>query len=354
MKGRRRWYLVAAAVAVVLIAVIVVVVLSPWSDEDEVPPIPGMGSEEEEERPVTNKVWGANLVLQIPVTPDQADQPADIALVDGNMYLLDTGRGRLLELNPDGKDPRVLDKQIDPKLVTSIPMAVATHQGQLYVADSGQAQVLVVAPSGTVSKVIPLAKANTADALPPRPLGIVVWDDGSFAVSDANNHRLIKYDADGKMLWTVGAGASARGENGFNVPGGLALDSAGNVYVIDILNSQVKKYSPDGVFVSSFGRAGDRAGEFSRPKTVAVDDQNNIYVSDGLQVAVQVFDQQGTYLGFIGRKDPADPNSESLFSAPHGLKIVDGKLYVVDRYKGVFVFDLSTVQSPTTETTVSE
>jgi sugar lactone lactonase YvrE len=314
-----------------------------------------MGSEEEEEeRPVTNKVWGATLVLQIPVTPDQADQPADIALVDGNMYLLDTGRGRLLELNPDGKDPRVLDKQIDPKLVTSIPMAVATHQGQLYVADSGQAQVLVITPSGTVSKVIPLAKANTADALPPRPLGIVVWDDGSFAVSDANNHRLIKYDADGKMLWTVGAGASARGENGFNVPGGLALDSAGNVYVIDILNSQVKKYSPDGAFVSSFGRAGDRAGEFSRPKTVAVDDQNNIYVSDGLQVAVQVFDQQGTYLGFIGRKDPADPNSESLFSAPHGLKIVDGKLYVVDRYKGVFVFDLSTVQSATTETTVSE
>ncbi len=90
-----------------------------------------------------------------------------------------------------------------------------------------------------------------------------------------------------------------------------------------------------------------------------MDAQGNVYVSDGLQVAVQVFDQQGTYLGFVGRKDPADPNSESLFSAPHGLKIVDGKFYVVDRYNGVFVFDLSTAQPgasqpETTQTTSSE
>jgi DNA-binding beta-propeller fold protein YncE len=359
MKGRRGWYLVAAGVAAVVLAIIVVVVVSPWSDDNEVPPIPGMAPEEEGERPVTDKVWGAVLEQHIPVDVEQADQPADIALVDGKMFLLDTGRGRLLELSTDGKEPRVLDKQVDPKLLMSIPMAVASHQGQLYVADSGQGQVLVVSPSGIVDRVIPLAKGSTADALPPRPLGIVVWDDGSFAVSDAANHRLLKYDADGKMLWTVGTGAPARGEAGFNVPSGLALDSAGNVYVVDILNSQVKKYSSDGAFVSAFGRAGDRAGEFSRPKAVAVDDQDNVYVSDGLQVAVQVFDQQGTYLGFIGRTDPADPNSGSLFSAPHGLKIVDGKLYVVDRYNGAFVFDLSTAQSgasqpETTETTGSD
>ncbi len=224
-------------------------VVSPWSDDNEVPPIPGMAPEDDGERPVTSKVWGAILEQHIPVDPEQADQPADVALVDGKMFLVDTARGRLLELSTDGKEPRVLDKQVDPKLVLSIPMAVATHQGQLYVADSGQGQVLVVAPSGTVSRVITLAKGSSADALPPRPLGIVVWDDGSFAVSDANNHRLLKYDADGNLLWTVGTGAPARGEDGFNVPGGLALDGAGNVYVVDILNSQVKKYSPDGAFV---------------------------------------------------------------------------------------------------------
>jgi DNA-binding beta-propeller fold protein YncE len=124
------------------------------------------------------------------------------------------------------------------------------------------------------------------------------------------------------------------------VPGGVALDKDGNVYVVDILNSQVKKYSSDGKFLFSFGQAGDAAGQFSRAKAVAVDDAGNIYVSDGLQDAIEVFDQTGVYVGFVGRKDPTDTNSGSLFQAPYGVKIVNGKLYVVDRYAGLFVFDL--------------
>jgi DNA-binding beta-propeller fold protein YncE len=224
-------------------------------------------------------------------------------------------------------------------------MAVTSHEGQLYVADSGSGQVFIVSPSGAVTKTISLEKGSSADALPPRPLGIVVWGDGSFAVSDANNHRLLKYDVDGNLLWNVGTGSRGQGETGFNVPTGVALDNQGNVYVVDALNSQVKKYSADGAFVAAIGRAGDRAGQFSRAKAIALDDAGYIYVSDGLQVAVQVFDQEGVYQGFIGRKDVADPNSESLFQAPHGLKIIGSKLYVVDRYAGVFVFDLPAAQT---------
>ncbi len=351
MKSKRSKYLVAGG-AVVLVAVIVVLVVllvsggeGPTSSPEA--SIPGVS---DEERTVTNKVWGATLALHIDIDPEQADQPADLAVLDTNIFLLDTVRGRLLDLGTDGKNPRVLDKQVDPKLALSIPMAITTHQGQLYVADSGSGQVLVVAPSGSVTRTISLAKGSSADALPPRPLGIVVWDDGSFAVSDANNHRLLKYDANGNLLWAVGSGVRDEGENGFNVPSGLALDKEGNVYVVDVLNSQLKKYSSDGKFLSAFGAAGDRAGQFSRAKAIALDDAGNIYVSDGLQLAVQVFDQKGNYLGFVGRKDPADPNSVPLFQAPHGLKIIDGKLYVVDRYAGLFVFDLPGTSQPTAST----
>jgi hypothetical protein len=96
---------------------------------------------------------------------------------------------------------------------------------------------------------------------------------------------------------------------------------------------------------------GDGAGQFSRAKAVAVDDAGNIYVSDGLQVAVQVFDQTGVYEGLVGRQDPKDPKSDPLFQVPHGLKIIDNKLYVVDRYAGLFVFDLTGAQSTTSTTT---
>ncbi len=348
MRSRGSRYLVAAGVAIVLVAAIIIGgCTSP--EENEVPTsagelVPGQGAENES-RVVSDKVWQATLALHVDIDPSQqAAQPADVALLDGTMFLIDTGHGRLLEVSADGKSFRVLDESVDPKLVLSGPMAAASDQGQLYVADSGAGQVLIVAPSGTVSRVFSLAKGDSADALPPRPIGIVVWSDGSFAVSDANNHRLIKYGADGNLLWTVGSGMPATGENGFNVPGGLALDKDGNVYVVDILNSQVKKYSADGAFLSAFGESGDTAGKFSRAKAVAVDDAGNIYVSDGLGAAVQVFDQTGTYLGLVGREDPADQNSASLFEAPHGLKIIDSKLYVVDRYAGLFVFDLPASQ----------
>jgi sugar lactone lactonase YvrE len=348
MKWSRGRYLVAAGVAAAIIAIVVVVIVSPWSGKDEVvvPPIPGVTSDTEP-RPVTDKVWPAKLVLHVDLDPSvqpdpskQADQPADVALLDGNMFLADAANGRLLEVSADGTTFHILDKQVDPKLALSSPMAIASHQGQLYVADSGAGQVLIVTPSGTVSRAISLAKGSSTDASPPRPVGIVVWGDGSFAVSDGNNYRLIKYSADGVLLWTVGTGARAAGQNGFNVPGGLALDKQGNVYVVDSLNSQVKKYSADGTYLSGFGQTGDTAGSFSRAKAVAVDDAGNIYVSDGLQAAVQVFDPAGIFLGFIGRKDPADPKSTSLFQTPHGVRIVDGKLYIVDRFAGLFVFDL--------------
>ena len=351
MTSRRVRYLVAAGIAVVLVLAIIAGGCTS-SEKDEVSTsvgelIPGQ-TPEGESRPVSAKVWQATLALHVDIDPSQqADQPADVALLGGKMFVVDTGHGRLLEVGADGKSFHVLDDQVDPKLVLSAPMAAVSSQGQLYVADSSAGRVLVVAPSGTVSRVISLAKGNSADALPPRPIGIVAWSDGSFAVSDANNHRLIKYGADGNLLWTVGSGTPATGDNGFNVPGGLALDMDGNVYVVDILNAQVKKYSVDGTFLSAFGESGDTAGRFSRAKAVAVDDAGNIYVSDGLGAAVQVFDQAGSYLGLVGRKDPADQNSDSLFQAPHGLKIVDSKLYVVDRYAGLFVFDLPAIPQGT-------
>ena len=106
--SRRRIIAVATA-AVVVVAAIVVGTLALSGafsgGESEVAPIPGM-EPDEGERPVSDLVWPATLALQIPIDPTLADQPADLTLVDGSMYLVDTGHGRLLELSADGKDLR--------------------------------------------------------------------------------------------------------------------------------------------------------------------------------------------------------------------------------------------------------
>ena len=360
MKGWRFWLPLGAGVVVVVAAIVVAIVLlaggggktqettqttQAQGEEQPVAPIPG-SPDSGEQLPVTDKVWPVTLLLSVPLdVKTQANQPSDLVPVDGAMYVVDTLGGRLLKLSADGKTSTVFNAQTDPALTLGGPFAITSFQGQLYVADSNDKRIVVVTTSGKVVRTIPLAKAAATDAKDPLPAGIAVWSDGSFAISDSNNQRLTKYDANGSVLWTVGAGKRASGENGFSTPLGVALDKDGNVYVVDLLNAKVKKYTADGKFVSQFGDFAAAAGSLVRPYGVALDDQGNVYVSDGLQAAVQVFDQKGAFLGFIGRKDQTDPKSESLFATPYGIKIVDGKLYVVDRFNGVFVFSLQATPS---------
>ncbi len=341
-KGRvKRAVFVAGSLALFFLAAWLV-----WQftqeDEETPPPIPYPGQERPIEQ-VTTQVFGADLAWSSSLswqdsdadepTTDSASLPADVAVVDGHVFILDSGNGRILELAEDGTVARTLNVSL------SEPMAMTAHNGKLYVANSAEGTIVVVDPSGQTDRVI------WARGVPPgeklfRPIGIAVTPSGDIYLSDTDNHRVLKLDADGRFVSSIGSGQRDYGEYGFNTPVGLALDSQGNLFVVDMLNSKVKKYSPSGQFLLSVGEAGDTEGTFSRPKAVTVDQQGNIYVSDGLLAAVEVFGSDGQYVGFIGREDPEDKESASLFQAPHGLKAVGQQLYVVDRFAGVFEFRL--------------
>ena len=267
------------------------------------------------------------------------NQPSDMVVLGERWFVLDTGNNRILEVHGGGAVLRVLDRRLDERLDLEAPMAIAGDGRYLYVANSGAAEVLVLTPDGGVVRTLPVG----GDPLPARPIGLAVAANGDIFVSDAANHRVSRYDAEGRLLWAVGGGRSG-GREGFNTPGGLALDAAGNVYVVDILNGRVVKLSPEGSFLGQYGRLGDTAGTLSRPKDVAVDAGGNVYVSDSLLAAVQVFGPAGEYRGFIGLKDPADRGSGALFRAPAGLTVAGSELYVVDRFAGLFAIDLSAAE----------
>jgi sugar lactone lactonase YvrE len=74
----------------------------------------------------------------------------------------------------------------------------------------------------------------------------------------------------------------------FSNPGGLATDSAGNVYVADTDNDTIRKITPAGVvstFAGTAGISGSADGRgavarFSGPQAVATDSAGNVYVAD--------------------------------------------------------------------------
>jgi len=330
--GQRRAGLVALALVVALVAVMIVVVFI---------------SERAEGPRVSALVFPAKLVqhLESPAVGEQAAaggwrQPSAMAVLQGRWFVLDTGNDRILELDETGTVRQVLDRGRDERLALQGPMAITSDDRYLYVANSGASQVLVLEPSGRGVKVLTLEKVEPQDQAPPRPIGLAVTGNGELLISDGDNHRVLRYDGDGRLLQAVGSGKRDGGLSGFNTPAGLALDQMDNIYVVDTLNGRVVQLSPDGAFLQQLGRLGDTASTFSRPKDVAVDEAGNVYVTDGLLASVQVFSPQGEYLGLIGREKASDQRSGSLFQAPAGLTISQGRLYVVDRFASLFVFQL--------------
>jgi sugar lactone lactonase YvrE len=107
------------------------------------------------------------------------------------------------------------------------------------------------------------------------PSDVVVAANGDIFVADGHgdktNARIVKFSADGKFIKAWGKEGSAPGE--FNVPHGLALDSAGRLFVADRANSRIQIFDQDGKFLAEWK-------QFGRPSGIWIDKNDSIYVAD--------------------------------------------------------------------------
>ena len=263
------------------------------------------------------------------LVPGSADLPADVALVNDRVLILDTNKGRILTVTPAGEIVPLLETEAAQEGSLSGATAMAAHEERVYVTGSASGSVLVVDASGRLEAIIKPVVPSGQNAL--SPAGIAVTDRGEIWLSDSANHRVMLLDRRGELLGVIGEGIPSSGEQGFDSPAGLALDPLGNVFVVDRLNGVVKQYSPLGVFLGAIGE-----GWLALPRSVAVDEAGRVYVSDERSATVAAFGGDGAYLGSIG---------QGKLQAPYGIKVKDGLLYVMDRLAGLFVFRLQADES---------
>jgi len=155
---------------------------------------------------------------------------------------------------------------------------------------------------------------------------IAVDGKGNIFVADLGNHRIQKFTASGRFVTQWGAKGTNAGR--FNKPAGIARDGEGNVYVVDTGNSRIQKFSADGLFIRQWGGPGNGEGQFSAPRGIAIDEEGNVYVVDTGNSRIQKFSADGLFI----RQWGGPGNGEGQFAAPCGIAIdKEGNAYVTDR-----------------------
>jgi uncharacterized protein YjdB len=214
--------------------------------------------------------------------------------------------------------------------------------GNVYVADSVNNLIRKISPAGLVSTLAGSGNAGAADGAGAAasfnfPTGVAVDVAGNVYVGDQLNHKIRKITAAGVVTTLAGSGtAGATDATGasasFNTPGGLAVDSAGTVYVADQLNNKVRKVTAAGV-VTTLAGSGSRgtidatgsAASFWLPAALAVDSSGTVYVADQFNQKIRSISTAGvvTTLAGTGTAGAADAatGASATFNNPGGIAL---------------------------------
>ena len=283
--------------------------------------------------------------------PGQFRTTVDVAAdADGNAYVVDMDNARIQLLDPDGQALAMWSAGATPSGEKNLPYAVVLDgEGNLYVVGTaadgkseGNIQKFRLASSPTAATTTTPATPVAAAASPwqvtggPTPLvapaGAAVDSDGNIWVVDAGNDQIQIIAPDGQFIeaWDGTSGGGKRFDflksNG-GPDGDIAFGPDGRIYVVEPGSSShgVQVFDHDRQWIATWNAFGKGDGQFIEPLSVAVDTQGNVYVEDNVQKRVQKFAPDGTFLLAFGGAGSA------------GGELADAAYITVDRQGNVVV-----------------
>ncbi len=239
--------------------------------------------------------------------------PSGVAVdASGNVYIADSGNNRVRRVDTSGNIAAFAgtgtagntgDGAAATSATLDTPIGVAVDaSGNVYIADTDNRRVRRVDTSGNIAAFAGTGTAgNTGDggaatsATLTGPRGVAADASGNVYIADTSHHRVRRVNTSGNIAAFAGTGTSGNTGDGaaatsatLSNPRGVAVDSAGNVYIADTGNHRIRKVDTSGnianVAGASAGFSGDGGAALSaaldRPYGVAVDSSGNLFVAD--------------------------------------------------------------------------
>jgi sugar lactone lactonase YvrE len=250
-----------------------------------------------------------------PATAAELDSPMGLAMdAASNLYIADTHNHRIREVAAatgvittiagtgaaafSGDGGAATAAQLD------LPTALAVdHAGNVYVADTDNHRVRrIAAGTGVITTVAGdgvegfagdrgAAVAASIDS----PNGLALDSAGDLYVADTHNGRVREVSAATGAIITV-AGTGTAGGNvqafggdggaataaGLALPRGLTMDAAGNLYIADSANHRIRRISTSGMITTVAGEGTETfAGDGAPAVTASLDTPHSVAISPG-------------------------------------------------------------------------
>lgn len=199
----------------------------------------------------------------------------------------------------------------------SRPAGVAVREnGDLVVSEIEPAAVHVRDPQGKLNKSFQQGFPKLDN-----PYGVAIDTEGSVYVADLIQCKVHKFTSDGVLVKSVGG--ESDGDDGLvSFPAGISVSRDDHVYVCDDTKKKVYVFDKNLDVLFIFGASGDGPGQLQSPSDIAFDSDNCVFVADSERKRVMKFTPQGKFVSEFEIKGQSSEFELGICIGPRGQMFV--------------------------------
>ena len=244
----------------------------------------------------------------------------------GVVYVVDSGNYRIQAFTAGGQYLRQWGSRGVGNGQFAWPMGIASDRSNhLFVSDSQGNRIEEFSAQGKF--IATFGSAGTGTAGMNWPDGIVVDDHGVIYLADSQHNRIKAFSTRGQYLGQIGG--DGLHDIRFDTPRNLAVDAQGYLYISEWKGNRLQVLDEKRKVVATWNV--DAEGGLNHPHGIAINTSGNIFVLDSTLCAISQFDARGVMQRTWGTYGYQPGEFRFVESSHNGIVIdKDGNLLILD------------------------